>query len=132
MLCIMACVANAETEATVCPWSIQIHYDTAVQAAFDFNVPADISLVLDAHSSVTETYTDFLYVGGILFNGTITVKKPAKLKITGLAGSYPYTKTLVKGSNRISDIDGPFIENFNNQRIMQIYITIEYIDGYSY
>lgn len=60
---LVACVTFAATQGTSYPWSIQIHYDTDVQAAFDFNVPADISLSLDANSSVTETYTDFLFCG---------------------------------------------------------------------
>lgn len=125
MLCIISLAANA-TEGL--PWVLQFHYSTNTKATFNFSLPTDISLTVNANIPMTETYTDFTYFGGVLFDGTITVDRPAVLKISGEAGSCSYTRTLNKGTTKLTPSDGPYIENFNDQKIMQIYITIQYIN----
>jgi len=124
LLCFMACIVKAG----VVPTTLTIHYDTNTKATFDFYMPASIELTVKANIPVTKTYTSFIYTGGVLFMGTVTVTRPAILKITGYAGTSLYTKTLGKGSNVIPEIDGPFIENFGDKTDMPIYITITYIN----
>jgi len=119
LLCIMACFANAG----VIPEKLTIAVTSDQYTVVNLTVPTSVSMSIYTSSggSCSEVYTDFLYVGGILLDGTISVKKAATLTIMSPYGTVAQAIQLSAGQNRINQV---FVPNAADASHMMIYLLI--------
>lgn len=119
MLSLVACFASAG----VIPENLTIAVTSDQYTVVNLTVPTSVSMSIYTNSggSCSNVYTDFLYIGGILLDGTITVKKAATLTIMSPYGTVAQTIQLSAGQNRINQV---FVPNAADASHMMIYLRI--------